>query len=300
MADDRTTIEVSESIRNRLREYKDKRGQTYDGAIDGLLSMAGAPGGLSIRSAFQYTNPEFVYRCRAESLDLSCIYTPPFRASDPYLYKSTSTAVFSEFIDEFEPLLRYFNLYREKREQAGIFGVSQSGYNWFGRGFDNFLKLCTNQDERYAELDNINPHHSETAVYVYRKKGTILLIYGQPSRRHDQIGHAGLYLLTSGCPTRNDFITLLDQLPETMSNGHSWDPYVLDWWNGRAGYGPREVPPTLAELDPQTGISITDDQDDILGYVCHNPYYGRPPEQVVEEITQTDEYDQESSTYKIS
>lgn len=277
MDQDRTTIEISPSIRDRLRKFKDDRGQTYDGALETLLAARGYSGDGSVLSKNLYTEPEYVHRCQASPLSSVCVYAPPYRADDPYLYKSTERESFTEFIDEFEPLLRYFGLYRDDRRRAGSFVVSQSGYNWFGWGIDNFFELCTNQDERYTDLDNITPHHSESAVYIYRKKWTTLLIHGQPAYTggDNKLRNAGVYLLTAGCPTQRKFINLLEQLPMTMSNGRSWEPLVLDWRNEWSGDGSRDVPSTLTEIDPRDGIAMVDSYGR-QGYVCENPYYEAP------------------------
>lgn len=277
MGKDRTTIEISPSIRDRLREFKNDRGQTYDGALNTLLSARGYSEGGSILSESLFTEPEYVHRCQASPSDSVCVYSQPYIAEDPYLYYSKSWEEYTEFIDEFEPLLQYFGLFRDERQQAGSFVVSQNGYNWFGAGIDNFFELCTNQEKRYADLDDIRPNRLENAAYIYHKKDVTVFIRGQPVYSDASTGlqRARLYLLTSGCPTQRNFINLLDQLPMTMSNGHSWDPLVLDGMPRRARSGFRDVPAALADLDPRDGIPMVD-SNGRQGYVCDNPYYEAP------------------------
>ena len=277
MADNRTTIEISEPIRDRLRKLKEDRHQTYDNALDDMLSAFGYPDNSPIDSEYRFTDLESVFRCETSSAYPLSVFTSPYRRGESYLYRSQPDTL-NDFLNDFAPLLRYYGLYHDKRKRAGSFVIHQDGYNWFGFGFDNFLKACSNQEERYAELDDLDPHHHEMAAFVYHGGGATLHIYGQPNARFDNshLKRGGISLLTNGCPTRRDFINLLEQVPLQMSNGLSWNPLVLDWWNGRSGYGPYSVPSMLEQLDPQDGISITDDREDVIGYVCKNPYYDNP------------------------
>jgi hypothetical protein len=91
-----------------------------------------------------------------------------------------------------------------------------------------------------------------------------------------RIDYGRVYLLTHGCPTRNDFTNLLDQLPWTMSNGLSWSPTVYGWKRSGPNARPFGAPFSLAEFDPRDGHRITDRRDDVVAFVCDNPYYGRP------------------------
>ena len=284
MAEDKTTVEISESVRDRLREMKDERHQTYDTVLDQMLSSFGYPDNSPIDSEYQFTDPECVFRCETDSDYPLCVNTTPYVNSEAYLYNSQPDTL-NDFLNDFDPLMRYFGLYYNKRQYAGSFVIHQDGYNWFGLGFDNFLEACSNQKERYGNIDDLDPHHNEMAVYVYHGDGATLLIYGQPNARFDKdyLKQGGITLLTYGCPTRRDFINLLEQVPLTMSNGLSWDPLILDWWDGRSNHGPWKTPSTLGTLDPESGIPITDDREWITSYVCENPYY-KKPEVLLEEF----------------
>jgi hypothetical protein len=289
--EDRTTIEISTPIRDRLRKMKDDNDQTYDGALDEMLSGFGYPDETPIDSEYRFTNSEYVFRCETDSPYPLCVNASPYAKKEAYLYES-QTEPLNDLLNDFNSLLRYFGLYHDKRQRAGSFVIHQDGYNWFGLGFDNFLKNCSNQEERYADVPDIDPHHHEMATYVYHGGGATLLIYGQPNARFDKdyLKRGGISLLTHGCPTRRDFINLLEQVPFKMSNGLSWNPLTLDWWNGRSGYGPYGIPSTLEKLDPASGTPITDDREDIIGYVCENPYYGEP-ELLLDEFGYGDERD---------
>lgn len=277
MADNKTTVEMSESVRNRLREMKNERHQTYDTVLNQMLSAFGYPDNTPIDSEYRFTDPEYVFRCETDSVYPLCVYTSPYVKSDSYLYESQADTL-NDFLGDFEPLMRYFGLYYNKRQHAGSFVVHQDGYNWFGLGFDNFLNTCSNQEERYAEIDNLEPHHYEMAAYVYHGEGATLLISGQPNAGFDEdyLKRAEITLLTHGCPIQRDFINLHEQAPLKMSNGLSWDPIVLDWLNGVSEYGPLGVPSTLDKLDPDSGVPITGEREEITGYVCENPYYLEP------------------------
>ena len=278
MGNDRTTVEISEPIRDRLRKLKKDRGQTYDAALDAMLTAHGYPDETPVDTEYRFVDSDLVFHCESSPSDPVCVYTPPFSVREPYLYESARETQFAEFLEDFKPLMEYFGLTNKKRRRAGSFVVSQDGNNWFGRGLDNFLETCSNQEQRYETVGDIDPHHSERAVYVYHGKGATLLIYGQPSARSDSnhIRHGGLTLLTNGCPTRNKFINLLDRVPTDMSNGTTdWNPDGLHWWNGRGNYGPYRVPETLRNVNIKEGVKIKDESDDVVGYVCDNPYFGK-------------------------
>lgn len=257
----------------------------------------------------QYPNPDFVLRSKTHKHGSHCAFHPPYNTGESYLYSSTRSLEFHDFASDFEPLVEYFDLLtpdasplrpddtyarsRRDSERRGAFVINQGNYSWFGWGFDNFLTACANQEERYAEINDLEGrHHSESAFYMYSGNGAKLMIYGQPyAREKDYIRYGGITLLTHGAPTKRDFIDLLDAVPASMSNGLSWDPVVIDWWNGRSGYGPYTVPEALNNLDPQSGTAIAKSDGDLRGYLCENPYY-RNPQRLLTELG----YDYETVT----
>lgn len=274
MGDDRTTIELSEEVRDRLKDFKNEQNMTYDDAVDDILSMVGHPNKSPIDAEYRYLDPDSVFRCESSKSKPLCVFTKPYRAKEGYLFRSRKTITLNEFLEQLTPIFRHYKLYHDNRRHAGSFVVNQGGHNWIGWGIDNFLKTCSNQDERYEGLEDLKTHHHESAVYIYNSQEK-LIIFGQPYAYSDKtyIKRAGFYLLTSGIPAGRDFTNLLEQMPAEMGNGFSWDPLILDWWDGRQGYGPRGTPSALEDLDPRTGVPLTDDSGDILGYACANPYF---------------------------
>lgn len=270
MADDRTTVELSVSVRDRFREMKTNRNQTYDQALDKMLSAFGYP--PEMRTAIDpeqyFTDSSSTFRCHVDPPGSLCIPTLPFINDDPYLYKSQESPI-DNFFDEFEPLLQYFRLYGNRQHHSGSFVINHGDYSWSGSGLDDFLQACENQDQRHKAIDPVESY-LERGVYVYNGNKASLQIYGEISSGPGFLTRGGISLLTRGCPTQLDFRLLLDRLPMQMSNGLSWNPLILNWKPRDLGDGPDY----LTNIEPQNGTPVRNDSNKVYGYICENPYFG--------------------------
>jgi hypothetical protein len=264
----RTTIEVDDSVRDRLRVYKDSHGMTYDGAINRLLANVGEPvptdndarpiqdrtGGIYDSDII--TRPETVGMCSFHEHFLSNNF-------HPVVFGGEGEADLSW--DEFRTTLDGVNQYLPTDVTRSSFSIHQDGHAWYGYGLGSFLNALADRDNRYERAGITDPHHTETAVYLCRTEWGLLCI-GLQAGTH-RANHLTIRFMTDGTPlTPYPYATLTQQMNLDLSNAHEQEIEQLTIENGR----------DLDEPDIVDTITRDPDRHDgpiVRGLVIRNPFY---------------------------
>lgn len=264
----RTTIEVDDAVRDKLRVYKNSHGMTYDGAITRLLATAGEP----IRS------DENVGTLRDDSNEIhySDIITSPDKVGlcsfhENFLSNTTYPVGFGGngeahlSWEEFHEALEGLSQYLPNGAESGSFAIHQDGGAWYGDGLGTLFSALENQDDRYDQAAIDDPETVELAVYLCQTKwGMVCLGLQLPSPHRV---NATIQFVTDGIPfTQYPYAMMAQQLDLDFTNAA---PQTIHSVTGEHLRTPSdlEIQGTLTHAEKRHNGPI------VSGLLIRNPFY---------------------------
>lgn len=287
----KTTIEVDEAVRDRLRAYKDSHGMTYDGAIDRLLTTVGEPvptdgnansfreRGGTIYESDIITPPETAGMCAFHEHFMGYNYQPVVfgvdREADPTW-------------EDFRAALTGLHQYLPNDVTRTSFSIHQYDKAWYGYGLESFIEALETREARYEQAALEDPHHSETAVYLcITEWGTVCIGLQASSKRAN---HLTIRFLTDGVPlTPHPYAAMAQQIDRDLSTAHNLDIESATVTDRR-------------ELkDTEIVDTITRDPDRydgpiVRGLIIQNPFYDNLTK--LRRVTDKSDYFKEITTYE--
>lgn len=266
----RTTIEIDEAVRDRLRAYKDSHGMTYDGAIDQLLAQVGEPVPTDGNESLRQEQIGTVYE--------SDIITPPETAGmctfhqhflsynfQPVVFGGDGEADLSW--DDFRTALDGIRQYLPTDVKQNSFSIHQDGSGaWYGYGLESFVTALENRKQRYERAGITDPHHSETAVYLCDTEWGLVCIGLQGTTQ--RASHLTIRFMTYGVPlSPHPYASLARQFDLDLTNARQNRDIEHVSIENRDALDEAEIVDTITR-DPDRY-----DGPIVRGLIIRNPFY---------------------------
>lgn len=259
----RTTVEIEETIRDRLQLYKSQKGMTYDEAIDQLLDSVDGPHPVKYDEVALQRGTNHIYHTSVDGgVGDLCTFKDSFLQSysQPVLFGGIRSAISWE---TFRDGLKNISQYLEEGVESGTFSIKQKGNMWSGYGMNSFVTALENQDHRYSVEEITNPHHTENAVYITPAQWGYVIVSCQPETRFSSLTKIGVQFVTNGYPfSKQPYEMILNEM--NLSLGNASEPRT---WTTNNNF--------TTKVEPVNKISTkgTDDDQFVTSLQIKNPFY---------------------------
>lgn len=288
----RTTIEVDDSVRDRLRDYKDSHGMTYNGALNRLLTSVGEPLPPDGNGEALQKHIGTIYECDIRTPPETrgvCTFHERFPTSNvqPVVFGGDGDVGLAW--DDFRATIEGIAQYLPTNMKQSSFSIHQDGGKaWYGYGLGSFVNALENRDNRYEEAGVVDPHHSETAVYLCTTEWGLVCISLQA--KSQKANHLTIQFMTDGVPlSPHPYKTMAQYLELDLTNAHDQEIKRVEFEN-RRDIDEAEIVDTITRDPGRYGDPF------VHGLIIKNPFYD--DREKLQRVTDESGYFNAITTYK--